>query len=504
MLNVRGLGKRFGNFAALESVDLTLRAGEIHALLGENGAGKSTLIKTITGALGRDAGTVSLGGVPIAPRSPAEAAQLGIVTVYQEVNLLPNLTVAENLFLGRAPTRFGLLREREMRRRAEAVLPGLGVNVDVSAPLGRYSVAVQHLVAIARAVDMSARVLILDEPTASLDEREVTVLFDVLRGLAARGIAILFVTHFLEQVYALCDRITVLRNGRLMGSATTADLPRLALVRMMLGRELTEVTHTQREVTPASDAMPFAVFTGLGKAGSVAPFDLALRAGDVVGLAGLLGSGRTETARLVFGVDQADCGTVAVGGQTVTLRSPREAIRHGFGYCPEERKTEGIVAELTVRENIVLALQARRGLLRPLPRREQDEIAARYIKLLDIRPPDAERPIGLLSGGNQQKALLARWLATGPKLLVLDEPTRGIDVGAHAEIIRLIERLRADGMALLVISSELDEIVTYAEEVIVLRDRAHVARLRGAALSVPAITAAIAGDEATLLQERVG
>ena len=504
MLNVRGLGKRFGNFAALESVDLTLRAGEIHALLGENGAGKSTLIKTITGALGRDAGTVSLGGVPIAPRSPAEAAQLGIVTVYQEVNLLPNLTVAENLFLGRAPTRFGLLREREMRRRAEAVLPGLGVNVDVSAPLGRYSVAVQHLVAIARAVDMSARVLILDEPTASLDEREVTVLFDVLRGLAARGIAILFVTHFLEQVYALCDRITVLRNGRLMGSATTADLPRLALVRMMLGRELTEVTHTQREVTPASDAMPFAVFTGLGKAGSVAPFDLALRAGDVVGLAGLLGSGRTETARLVFGVDQADCGTVAVGGQTVTLRSPREAIRHGFGYCPEERKTEGIVAELTVRENIVLALQARRGLLRPLPRREQDEIAARYIKLLDIRPPDAERPIGLLSGGNQQKALLARWLATGPKLLVLDEPTRGIDVGAHAEIIRLIERLRADGMALLVISSELDEIVTYAEEVIVLRDRAHVARLRGAALSVPAITAAIAGDEATSLQERVG
>ena len=494
MLNVRGLGKRFGNFAALENVDLTLRAGEIHALLGENGAGKSTLIKTITGALGRDAGSVLLEGVPIAPRSPAEAAQLGIATVYQEVNLLPNLTVAENLFLGRAPTRFGLLREREMRRRAEAVLPGLGVTVDVSAPLGRYSVAVQHLVAIARAVDMSARVLILDEPTASLDEREVTVLFDVLRGLAARGIAILFVTHFLEQVYALCDRITVLRNGRLMGSARTADLPRLALVRMMLGRELTEVTHTQREATPASDATPFAVFTGFGKAGSVAPFDLALRAGDVVGLAGLLGSGRTETARLVFGVDQADCGTVAVGGQTITLRSPREAIRRGFGYCPEERKTEGIIADLNVRENIVLALQARRGLLRPLPRREQDEIAARYIKLLDIRPPDAERPIGLLSGGNQQKALLARWLATGPKLLVLDEPTRGIDVGAHAEIIRLIERLREDGMALLVISSELDEIVTYAEEVIVLRDRAHVARLRGAALSVPAITAAIAGD----------
>jgi monosaccharide-transporting ATPase len=494
MLEVRGLGKRYGAFAALDGVDLTLRAGEIHALLGENGAGKSTLIKTITGVTPRDTGTVMLDGVPIEPRSPADAAQLGIATVYQEVNLLPNLTVAENLFLGRAPTRFGLLHEREMRRRAEAVLPGLGVHVDVAAPLGRYSVAVQHLVAIARAVDMSARVLILDEPTASLDEREVAVLFGVLRGLAARGIAILFVTHFLEQVYALCDRITVLRNGQLMGCSTTADLPRLALVRMMLGRELTEVTHAAREAAAASDEAPFAVFTGFGKAGSVAPFDLALRAGDVVGLAGLLGSGRTETARLVFGVDQADSGTVSVAGQPVTLRSPREAIRRGFGYCPEERKTEGIVAELTVRENIVLALQARRGLLRPLPRREQNEVAARYIKLLDIRPPDPERPIGLLSGGNQQKALLARWLATGPKLLVLDEPTRGIDVGAHAEIIRLIERLRADGMALLVISSELDEIVTYAEEVIVLRDRAHVARLRGAALSVPAITAAIAGD----------
>ena len=496
MLEVCGLGKRYGAFTALDGVDLSLRAGEIHAVLGENGAGKSTLIKAITGVTPRDAGTVTLDGAPIEPRSPAEAAALGIATVYQEVNLLPNLTVAENLFLGRAPARFGLLREREMRRRAEAVLPGLGVQVDVAAPLGRYSVAVQHLVAIARAVDMSARVLILDEPTASLDEREVATLFDVLRRLAAGGIAILFVTHFLEQVYALCDRITVLRNGRLVGSSTTAALPRLALVRMMLGRELTEVTHEPRAAAAVSDGEALAVFSGFGKAGSVAPFDLALRAGDVVGLAGLLGSGRTETARLVFGVDRADRGTVSVGGQPVTLRSPRDAIRRGFGYCPEERKTEGIVAELTVRENIVLALQARRGLLRPLPRREQDAIAARYIALLDIRPPDAERPIGLLSGGNQQKALLARWLATGPKLLVLDEPTRGIDVGAHAEIIRLIERLRADGMALLVISSELDEIVTYAEEVVVLRDRAHVARLRGAALSVPAITAAIAGEAA--------
>ena len=495
MLEVRGLGKRFGAFTALDGVDLVLRPGEIHALMGENGAGKSTLIKVVTGVLPRTTGTVLLDGTPIAPRSPDEAARVGIATVYQEVNLLPNLTVAENLFLNRAPSRFGFLRGREMRRRAAFVLAGFGLRLDVGAPLNRYSVAVQHLVAIARAVDMSARVLILDEPTASLDDHEVEVLFGVLRGLRDRGVAILFVTHFLGQVYALCDRITVLRNGGLVGERLAAALPRMELVAMMLGRELGEATH-ERPATRlgAAGREQFALFTGFGKAGSVAPFDLALRAGDVVGLAGLLGSGRTETARLVFGADRADSGTVSVQGRPARLRSPRDAVRHGFGYCPEERKTEGIIAELTVRENIVLALQARRGMLRPLRRREQDEIAARFIRLLDIRPPDPERPIGLLSGGNQQKVLLARWLATGPKLLILDEPTRGIDVGAHAEIIRLINRLCADGMALLVISSELDEIVTYSEEVVVLRDGAHVAQLQGAAVTVPAIMAAIAED----------
>ncbi len=495
LLELRGFTKSFAGFPALNGVDFTLRAGEIHALLGENGAGKSTLIKTMTGVVARDAGTLTLAGEAIAPRSAEEATRAGIATVYQEVNLVPNLSVAQNLFLGRQPTRFGLVREREMRRRARELLAGFNLDIDVAAPLESYSVAVQHMVAIARAIDLSARVLILDEPTASLDAQEVDNLFAVMRSLAARGIGIVFVTHFLDQVYAVCDRITVLRNGRLAGTATTAALPRLELVRLMLGRELSEATAT-RAPTERAVAAPVAAFSGFGKAGYVAPFDLALRPGHVVGLAGLLGSGRTETARLVFGAERADCGTATVAGARVGLAAPREALALGFGYCPEERKTEGIVAELTVRENIVLALQARRGVLNPLSRREQDEIARRFIRLLDIRPPDPERPIGLLSGGNQQKALLARWLATDPRVLILDEPTRGIDVGAHAEIIRLIRSLCAEGMALLVVSSELEEIVTYADEVIVLRDRAHVARLSGEAVTVPGILAAIADEGA--------
>ena len=494
LLEVAGLTKSFLRQRVLNGVNLTLHSGEIHALLGENGAGKSTLIKAVTGVVQRDAGTVMLDGVEIMPRDAEEAVKLGIATVYQEVNLLPNLTVAENLFLGRQPTRFGLVRDREMRRNAAILLRGFGLAIDVGAPLGDYSVAVQHLVAIARAVDMSARVLILDEPTASLDAHEVDILFGIMRQLAARGIGILFVTHFLDQVYAISDRITVLRNGQLVGQRETAALPRLDLVHMMLGRELSEVT-ADREHRPIDQSKPpYALFRHFGKRRYLAPFDLALRDGQVVALAGLLGSGRTETARMVFGVERADTGTVQVAGKKVRVGSPRDAVGLGFGYCPEERKTEGIIAELSVRENIVLALQARRGWMKPLSRREQDEIARHFIKLLDIRPADPERSIGLLSGGNQQKALLARWLATKPRLLILDEPTRGIDVGAHAEIIRLIRQLCADGLALLVISSEIEEVVTYADEVIVLRDRAHVMTLRGDAITVPAVLSTIAAE----------
>ncbi len=499
LLEIRGLSKSFGAIQVLHGVDLVLRAGEIHALLGENGAGKSTLIKTVTGVQGRDAGTVRLCGREIAPRTTEEAVAAGLATVYQEVNLLPNLSVAQNLFLGRQPTRFGVVQGGVMRKRARVLLQEFGLDIDPARPLGSYSVAVQHICAIARAVDLSARVLILDEPTASLDAHEVEILLGVMRDLAARGLAILFVTHFLDQVYAVCDRITVLRNGRLVGEREKTTLPRMDLIHMMLGRALEHSVSTREAGRALGERI--GEFRNMSRRGSIDPFDLDLHRGEVVGLAGLLGSGRTETVRLVFGADKADTGTTQLDGRTARLQSPRDALRRRIGYCPEERKTEGIVAELTVRENIILALQARRGMWRPIPRREQDAIAKRFIKALDIRPPDPERPIGLLSGGNQQKALLARWLATEPRILILDEPTRGIDVGAHAEIIQLIRKLCEDGLALLVVSSELDEIVTYADRVIVLRDRKQVASLEGESVTVSSILAAIASDDTATTEQ---
>ncbi|MBM6580644.1 sugar ABC transporter ATP-binding protein [Microvirga sp. BT689] len=492
LLEIRGLTKGFPGVQALAHVDFTLHAGEIHGLLGENGAGKSTLIKVLTGVFRRDAGTIRLDGEEISARDPADALSLGIGTVYQEVNLLPNLSVAENLFIGRQPHHFGFVRTGEMRRQATELLAGYGLDIDVANPLGTYSVAVQQIVAIARAVDLSAKVLILDEPTASLDAQEVETLFGILKSLKSRGIGIVFVTHFLDQVYAVCDRITVLRNGRLVGSRPISKLPRIELVSMMLGRELAaEALH--RNQRPTVTGEPLVAFENYGKRRLLEPFDLAVRPGEVVGLAGLLGSGRTETAKLVFGIERADSGQAFVDGRPVRIATPRDAARLRFGFTPEDRKTEGIVAELSVRENIILALQAQRGWLRLLPKRRQDEIADHFIKLLDIRTPDAEKPIGLLSGGNQQKALLARWLATEPRFLILDEPTRGIDVGAHAEIIRLIERLCEEGLALLVISSELEEVASYSDRVVVLRDRRHVRELSGAEVSADTIMTTIAG-----------
>lgn len=495
LLEIRGLEKRFPGVVALDAVDFTLRAGEIHALLGENGAGKSTLIKTLTGVYQRDGGVIRLDGVEIEPRDVADAQRLQIGTVYQEVNLLPNLSVAENLFLGRQPARFGLVDTRLMRRHAAEILKGYGLlEVDPAAPLGGYSVAIQQVIAIARAVDLSAKVLILDEPTASLDHHEVGMLFKVMRDLKGRGIGIIFITHFLDQVYAVSDRITVLRNGRRVGERVTAALPRLDLVSMMLGRALTDEGARLSHDQPVGVGAPVVGFTNYGKNHYLHNFDLEVRAGEVVGVVGLLGSGRTETAKLVFGVERADSGTVTVAGRPVRLRSPRDAVRLGFGYCPEDRKFEGIIGDLSVRENIILALQARRGWLKPLRRSEQEEIAQRFITLLNIRTPDADRPIQFLSGGNQQKALLARWLATDPRFLILDEPTRGIDVGAHAEIIRLIDRLCAGGMAMLVISSELEEIVAYSHRVLVMRDHRQVGALTGAEITVDRIMTTIATD----------
>ena len=491
LLDMRGVSKFFPGVKALDNVSFSLRRGEIMALLGENGAGKSTLIKVLTGVYQRDAGEIWLNGQPIAPRNTAQAQQAGIGTVYQEVNLLPNMSVADNLFIGREPGRFGMVDRKTIIAQARSLLNRYGFELDVTRPLGHYSVAMQQIIAICRAVDLSAQVLILDEPTASLDANEVEMLFTLMNQLRAKGMGLIFVTHFLDQVYHVCDRITILRNGQYIATRDTHSLPQLELIKLMLGRDLLE-TALQRAGRTLRSEKPVVEFHHYGKKGTIEPFNLQVRPGEAVGLAGLLGSGRTETAEVLFGIRRADSGTAKVRGKKQRIRSPAQASRLGMGFCPEDRKTDGIIGAASVRENIILALQAQRGWLRPINRREQTEIAQRFIRQLGIRTPHVDQPVELLSGGNQQKVLLSRWLVTRPQFLILDEPTRGIDVGAHAEIIRLIESLCADGLALLVISSELEELVGYVDRVVILRDRQQVAEIPLEKLSVAAIVSAIA------------
>ena len=480
MLAATGIDKRYGAVRVLEGVNLHLRAGEVHALMGQNGAGKSTLIKILTGVVPADGGTLALAGAAVTPESPIAAQRLGISTVYQEVNLCPNLTVAENIFAGRYPRRgWGTLKAIDgprMLRETRELLARLHLDIDPAATLGRLPVALQQLVAIARALSVDAKVLILDEPTSSLDDTEVAHLFEVLRGLRASGLAILFVTHFLDQVYAIADRITVLRNGKFVGEWTPAELPAPALVAAMVGRDValasaSTASAAASESLAAAAAPPRVALRQFGAERRLHPLDLDLRAGEVVGVAGLLGSGRTELARLMFGLDASDSGTMEVEGKPVRLSHPAQAVRLGLAFCPEERKADGIVGELSVRENIVLALQARQGLWPCIRPARQRELAQHYIDLLGIRAADSDMPIALLSGGNQQKALLARWLATAPGVLILDEPTRGVDVAAKQELMNEVMRLAREGMSVLFISSEIDEVLRISDRVVVLRDR---------------------------------
>lgn len=489
---MRDMRKGFQGVKALDGVSLTMRVGEIHALMGENGAGKSTLIKVLTGVYAPDEGVIEFDGRPIAPRSPREAEVLGISTVYQEINLVPTMSIADNILLGRQPTRFGCLRKHEMRRRAKAALGRLGLKLDVTRSLGSCSLAVQQMVAIARALDVRARLLILDEPTSSLDEREVEFLFQIMRCLRGEGMAILFVTHFLNQVYSVSDCITVLRNGSFVGEFRTAELPRLQLISAMLGRTFEEVQHLK---APAETGKTLLEARGVGKRGLLNPMDLNVAAGEVLGLAGLLGSGRTEAAKLLFGIERRDSGDVRIEGKPITIDSPRRAVRAGLAFSSEDRKGEGIIPHLSVRENLVLAMQASRGVLRLLSRNEQYALAEHYIAALNIKTPDPETPIQNLSGGNQQKVLLARWLALQPRLIILDEPTRGIDVGAKAEIEKLIHSLRARGMAVLFISSDLEEIVRTCQRVAVLRDRRKIGEIAGAEVQASQIMNLIAHHE---------
>ncbi|HEX7590756.1 MAG TPA: sugar ABC transporter ATP-binding protein [Candidatus Limnocylindrales bacterium] len=494
-----GIDKTFPGVHALQNVDFSVAKGEIHALVGENGAGKSTLIKVLTGVDHADKGTIALDGRVVAIKSTFHAQELGISTVYQEVNLCPNLTVAENILIGRQPSRFGVgINWKLLNARAREYLQQLDVDIDVTRPLGSYSVATQQMAAIARALVVSnAKVLILDEPTSSLTAHETAQLFKVMKKLKSEGISVVFITHFLDQVYEVTDRVTVLRNGVLVGTYVTASLPRLELIRLMLGRslaDLDEMTAHKMESSQHISEEALLEASGLGLSNSIDPFDLTLHAGEVVGLAGLLGSGRTEIANLLFGVDRPDGGTLSIDGKTVTDFSPAGSIARGVALCPEDRKAEGIIADLSVRENIILAMQAGLGWFRRIGTKQQYEIADKYIKLLSISTPTADQLIKNLSGGNQQKVILARWLAANPKLLILDEPTRGIDVGTKADIQKLVLTLAEQGTSCVFISSELDEVLRTSHRIVVMRDRAKVAEFSGQ-VDEKEIMQAIAGSE---------
>ena len=482
VLTMRGITMTFPGVKALDHVDFTLRKGEIHALMGENGAGKSTLIKCLTGVNDFEAGEIHIDGIgePVKNKNTLDAQKKGISTVYQEINLCPNLSVAENLFIGREPmTRLHTVNRREMVKRAQQLMNEMKLPVDVTRNLDEYSLALQQMIAIARAVDMDCKVLILDEPTSSLDDSEVEKLFGLMRQLRDRGVGIVFVTHFLEQVYAVCDRITVLRNGQLVGEYPIAELPRVKLIAAMMGKDFDDLASIKPEGGVKTTGETLIDAQGLSHAGKIKPFDLKLSRGEVIGLTGLLGSGRSELARAIYGADKSQTGTLQVKGKTVHIKHPIDAMNLGMGMLPDDRKAEGIIGDLSVRENIVLAMQARRGITKLIPMKEQEEIADKFIELLQIKTASRETPIKQLSGGNQQKVIIARWLATDPDFLILDEPTRGIDVGTKTEIQKLVIKLAQEGKGVLFISSEIEEMLRTCNRLAVLRDGAKVGELSG-------------------------
>ena len=470
---MRGICKYFPGVRALENVDFILHSGEVHALVGENGAGKSTLIKVLTGVHAKDGGKIAMEGRPISPSSPLEAMKCGISTVYQEVNLCPNLSVAENIFIGREPKKAGGIDWKTINRRAAELLTTLNLNIDVTKTLGSYSVAVQQMIAIARAVDVDAKVLILDEPTSSLDEEETQRLFAVVRKLKAQGLGVIFVSHFLDQIYELCDRITVLRNGELVGAYAVAELPRVELISKMIGKELGDIQSMGKNTALCGDEVLIEA-DGLSAFGRIQDFDLQIHRGEVVGFAGLLGSGRTETAELLAGVAKPEQGALRMNGREVHFNSPLDAMHHKIAFCPEDRKIQGIWNHI--------------------PQKEQERIADEYIKLLQIKVSSPEQLIRNLSGGNQQKAIIARWLVTQPDLLILDEPTRGIDIGTKTEIQKMVIQLaREQHMSIIFISSEIDEMTRTCTRLAVLRDRRKVAELTGDDINSDRVMAAIAG-----------
>ncbi|MCK2030574.1 sugar ABC transporter ATP-binding protein [Microbacterium galbinum] len=482
IVEMRGISIEFPGVKALDGVDFRLFPGEVHALMGENGAGKSTLIKALTGVYRIDSGSIVVAGSERSFSGTGDAQAAGISTVYQEVNLAPNLSIGENVMLGHEVRGLFDINWRATHRAATAALARLGLeHLDTHRPLSTLSIAMQQLVAISRAMAIQAKVLILDEPTSSLDAAEVENLFAVIRALRADGVAILFVSHFLDQIYAISDRLTVLRNGRYEGEFLTADLDRHALISTMIGKDLDALKSlggNRRRDPRDPDEKPYLAASGIGRRGAVEATDLEIRRGEVVGFAGLLGAGRTELARLLYAADRADEGNVAIDGRPAELKSPADALARRVAFSTENRRDEGIIGDLTVRENIILAVQAKRGWARPMSRKEQDAIVEKYITELNVRPADPDRMIKNLSGGNQQKVLLGRWLATEPELLILDEPTRGIDIGAKAEIQETVAALAEDGVAVVFISSELEEVVRLSERIVVIKDHRKIGEIQ--------------------------
>ena len=495
VLSMRGIGKTFPGVKALNNVDFTLRKGEIHALMGENGAGKSTLIKVLTGVYAKDAGQIFIDGVEgeVSIRSPQDAQKAGISTVYQEITLCPNLTVAENMYIGRGKGK--TVKWKEMEKNAGALLKNLGIPARPKQQLGSCSLAVQQMVAIARAVDTNCKVLILDEPTSSLDDKEVAMLFTLMRDLRERGVGIIFVTHFLEQVYEVSDRITVLRNGELVGEYEIEKLPQVELVAKMMGKELESLSVIKKESLDHKEERKTLYEAKQLSSTETKPFDFQIAKGEVNGFTGLLGSGRSESVRAIYGADRVTGGEVKIDGKPAKITSPNQAMKHGIGYLPENRRRDGIIADLSVRDNIILAMQVMKGFFHPVSKAEAEAFAEEYIKALDIKTASSDTPIKSLSGGNQQKVILARWLLTHPQYLILDEPTRGIDVGTKTEIQKLVLKLAEEGMSVTFISSEIEEMLRTCSRLIVMRDRHVVGELSGADLTESQVMRTIAGGD---------
>lgn len=494
LLSMQGVQKSFGGISALSDAALTVGVGEVHALVGQNGAGKSTLIKVLTGYHTKDAGEVVLEGKPFAAASPNDAQRSGISTIYQEINLVPLRSVAENICLGRRFTRYGLLDWNAMRAEAARLLARFNIRIDTDRALGSFNTATQQLVAIARAIGFSARLVIMDEPTSSLDETEVETLFTVIRQLKAEGVSVIFVSHKLDELYAVCDRVTIMRDGRTVRQASMVDITKVDLISAMLGRDVVRAeghsTAFTRSKTHAGGVVLTAQNLRAGQA--VRDVSLSIRQGEIAGLAGLLGSGRTETARLIFGADSLAAGTMTLHGADHHPANPAAAVAAGIGFCTEDRKIEGIIPDMSVADNMTLALLPRISPRGVVDEARQRDIVQGFIDKLGIKCSGPSQRIRDLSGGNQQKVLLARWLAMNPKLLILDEPTRGIDVGAKGEIQALIRSLADQGLAVLMISSELEEVAEGADRILVLRDGVTVAELDGDLVTEDQIVAAMA------------